>query len=79
MLRVLPPTFKPVLQQIRSLQAWKVAAESREYVVLLFFKQNLPNENLFCSKRRISCVWSDSRVILSNRKQEPITAPVGSQ
>ena len=73
MLRVLA-TFKPVLQQIRLFQAAKNLLQKVEssstfwnkiWACCAFY---LPKANLFCSKWRNSCIWRDSRVILSNQK-----------
>ena len=61
MLRILPPTFKPVLQQIKLFVEGCVKLSQK---VEFYFLQQL----LLRSKWRIFRVWRDLRVVLSNQK-----------
>ena len=68
MLRVLPPGFKPFLQQIRLFQVAKSCC--RKQRVVLFLQENLymlglPKANLFCSKWQYARIRRDNRIITS--------------
>ena len=71
MLRILPPTFKPVLQQMR---LRKLVAETREYFYSLqqnlYMSRVLPAQDKLVLPQvtQIRSVMRDSRVILSNQK-----------
>ena len=72
-MHVLPPTFKPVLQQIRFLEVAKSSSKKKR-VTLLFAAKTvhmrvLPAQGKIVLKQvRNSRVWRNCRVILSNQK-----------
>ena len=68
MLRVLPPMFKPDLQQFRLFQVAKSCC--RKQRVVLFLQENLymlrlPKANLFCRKWKNARIRRDNRIITS--------------
>ena len=68
MLRVLPPGFKPFLQQIRLFQVAKSCCRKQRVVLFLLenlYMLRLPKANLFCSKWQNARIRRDNRIITS--------------